>query len=317
MLQDGRPSAEAIAMLRAHPQFTTAARLVANGFLSLYQGNRLLNTVVNDRGRMLMGYFALYLHYFNDPADPLSGLTVSRMKQLCLEQNVCSAGRAEAMLLVMRLFGYLEQAPAGSDRRLRRLAATDRLIQSHHERWELILGATAHVLPDGRAALALVRQEDFTRCFVRELHGSFVRGLRILDYAPDLALFTDRNSGMMIMFSLLTAGEPDDVFPPTRPVSVAISALSRRFGVSRVHVRKLIRDAEQQGFLFRSPDAEDRISLHPQLTEGALNFFATVFLFIAQCARQAMDTSASSTRRRPVHDPETWEPVFGVMLAQM
>jgi hypothetical protein len=61
-------------------------------------------------------------------------------------------------------------------------------------------------------------------------------------------------------------------------------------------VRKLIRDAERQGFLSRSPDADDRISLHPQLTEGALNFFATVFLFIARCARQAMDTSAPQSR---------------------
>lgn len=187
--------------------------------------------------------------------------------------------------MVMRLFGYLEQAPAGSDRRL---MATDRLIQSHHERWELILGATAQVLPDGAAALAVVRQDAFTRSFVREIYRNFVLGLRILDYAPDLALFADRNSGMMIMMSLLTAGEPDASFPPAKPVSVSISALSRRFGVSRVHVRKLLRDAEQQGFLSRAPGAEDRIMLHPQLTDGALNFFATVFLFIAQCARTAM-----------------------------
>lgn len=295
MLQDARPSAEAIAMLRAHPRFPEAARQAAEGFLTLYQGNRLLNTLVNDRGRMLMGYITLYLHYFSDPADPLSGLTVSRVKQLCVEQNVCSAGRAEAMVMVMRLFGYLEPVPHAGDRRLRLLAATDdRLIQSHHERWERLFRAMAPVLPDGHAALAVMRSEDFTRGFVRELYRHFARGVRILDYAPDLALFADRNSGMMIMFSLLTAGGAGEAFPPSGPVSVSISAVSRRFGVSRVHVRKLIRDAEQQGFLARAPGADEQIVLRPQLTEAALNFFATTFLFLAQCARHAMDDGAAA-----------------------
>jgi DNA-binding MarR family transcriptional regulator len=288
LLQDACPSAEAIAMLRAHPRFPEAARVVAEGMLGLYQGNRLLNTLVNDRGRMLIGYCALYLHYFSDPNDPLSGLTVSRMKQLCLEQSICSAGRAEAMLMVMRLFGYLEQAPNTGDRRLRLLAATERLVASHQERWERAFGAMTYVMPEAEAMLAVVRDEAFTRNLVREVFGHFARGVRILDYAPDLALFADRNSGMMIMFSLLTAGGDHDTFPPAKPVSVSISAVSRRFGVSRVHVRKLIRDAEQQGFLERAAGADDRIVLRPQMTEAALNFFATIFLFLARCARDAM-----------------------------
>lgn len=292
MLQDARPSAEAIAMLRAHPRLPEAARMAAEGFLGLYQGNRLLNTVVNDRGRMLIGYIALYLHFFTDPNDPLSGLTVSRMKQLCVEQNVCSAGRAEAMVMVMRLFGYLEQAPNATDKRMRLLAASERLIESHRERWDRVFRAIAHVLPDdGEAALALIRDEAFSRNFVRQLFNHFARGVRILDYAPDLALFADRNSGMMIMFSLITGGGADDTFPPSRPVAVSISALSRRFGVSRVHVRKLLRDAEQQGFFTRAADTEELV-LRPQLTEAALNFFATIFLFLTQCARQAMDERA-------------------------
>lgn len=297
-LENGRPSAQAIAALRAHPRFAEAARTSANSIVALYQGNRLLNTLVNDRGRALMGYFALYMHFFHDPSDPLSGLTVSRMKQLCVEQNVCSAGRAEAMLVLMRLFGYLEPAPSNDDRRTRRLVATDRLIESYHERWERLFAAMALVAAEAGTAAAVVRRDDFTRALVRQLMEHFTAGLRVLDYAPELALFADHNSGMMILFSLLLSGEPEDAFPPAQPVTVSISALARRFGVSRVHVRKLLRDAERQGFVARVAGADNRFLLLPPLRDRSLDFFATVFLFMAQCARAALQECGAKPQTR-------------------
>jgi hypothetical protein len=45
-----------IAALQTHPQFQAACRATAGSMVELYQGNRLLNTVVNDRGRLVIGY---------------------------------------------------------------------------------------------------------------------------------------------------------------------------------------------------------------------------------------------------------------------
>jgi DNA-binding MarR family transcriptional regulator len=296
MLQNGRPSAESIAMLRADARFADAARAFVTGVAELYEGNRLLNTLVNDRGRFVMGFAALYMHYHGDPRDPGAALTASRIKEFCVEQNICSPGRAEAMLMLMRLFGYLEPSPSTTDRRLRILVATERLIESFHQRWERMFGALALVLPEGRAALPLVRQDSFSRAFVGQAFRQFKAGFRFLDYAPDLSLFADRNSGLMIVFSLFTAEGPHGGFPPERPVSVSISSLARRFGVSRVHVRKLLRDAEMANLIARSAGRDDQIVVQPRLREAGLNFIASMFLFVAHCIDRAIAEQTAEPR---------------------
>ena len=51
-------------------RFPAAMRLFAQGMISIYRGNRLLNALINDRGRMVIGYLALYLQ---DGGAPRSG----------------------------------------------------------------------------------------------------------------------------------------------------------------------------------------------------------------------------------------------------
>jgi DNA-binding IclR family transcriptional regulator len=93
----------------------------------------------------------------------------------------------------------------------------------------------------------------------------------------------------MIVFSLLLAGGAENEMPPRGPVSLSISDLSRRFGVSRAHVRKLLRDAADEGYLERAGSQEGHFLLRPRLIEATENFVATLFLFLAHCARAAMD----------------------------
>jgi DNA-binding GntR family transcriptional regulator len=97
---------------------------------------------------------------------------------------------------------------------------------------------------------------------------------------------------MLILASLLTASEAGDTMPPQRPVPVSISALARRFSVSRPHVLKLIRDAATEGLIERAGPNGDRVVIRPRLSEAAQNFFATMYLLFADCARDAKLHSA-------------------------
>ena len=120
--------------------------------------------------------------------------------------------------------------------------------------------AMAPVLPEIAAAMAVVRQADFTAALIRRLAERFFAGLRLVEHAPGFELFADRNAGVLIAYSLLLSGERGDAFPPQRPVRLSISAAARRFGVSRVHVRKLLRDAEEQGYLARVGSADGEVA---------------------------------------------------------
>jgi hypothetical protein len=98
---DGPLSAAAITQVRTHPRFGAAIRALASGMLGLYRGNRLLNMVINDRGRMLIAYYALYLDARGASAGRGTGFSVGELKATCAAAGVASPGRTAAMLAVM------------------------------------------------------------------------------------------------------------------------------------------------------------------------------------------------------------------------
>jgi hypothetical protein len=287
-LSESPATPEAIAAIRAHPRFRDAIRVSASGMVAKYEGTRLLNWLMDDRARLVFSYLALYLHFSHDPGDSSSGLTPTRMKVLCVAYGTCSPGRAAAMLSLMRFAGYLAPDPAVRDRRQRRLIATDKLIGLLRDRWRIHYTAMAPLLPDGEAMLAALDDPAYIRALVLAIYARYRADFRFMTLAPTLGLFAERNGGMFILFSLLAASEADDSMPPRRPLPLSISALSRRFAVSRPHVLTLIRDAAADGLIERIGPDGDRLVLSPQLADGIQTFFAVSYLFFADCAREAL-----------------------------
>jgi len=286
----------AMAALRAQPGFGRAIRATATGLVAMYHGSHLLNWLMDDRGRLLFGYLALYLHTTRDPRDSSSGLTPTRMKAICAEFDVCSPGRAGAMLSLMRFSGFLTPDIEVVDRRQRRLVATDKLYTLLRERLKLHYSAMAPLFADGAAMVAALDDKIVDGALVEAMAKRFRAGFRLVHSAPSLGLFGERNAGMLILMSLLIAGDAEDTMPPTRPVPISIAALARRFAVSRPHVLKLIRDAGDEGFLERLGADHGKVVILPRLAEATQNFFATLYLFFADCAREAMAKGAKESR---------------------
>jgi DNA-binding MarR family transcriptional regulator len=279
--------------MRAHPRFAAAIRTFAGGMLAIYRGNRVLNMVINDRGRMLIAYLALYLHDQSAPDGRGSGFSIGHLKAVAAASGIASPGRTSAMLAVMRMAGYIASASAPDDRRRHILVPTERLRLAHRERWERVAATLREVIPEAAAAFAL-HDPEFEAAYVRHTTDYFLAGFRIVDLAPKLHLFADRNAGMMILFSMILAGEPDDAILPTRPLPISISALAHRFGVSRVHVRTLLRDAEAAGLIERTGERGSHIVIRSRLAEAAETFFASAFLFTAHCGLRASEETRTS-----------------------
>lgn len=279
---DGRlPSATELARLKSHPRFAAAVVAAAAGMADLYQGNRILNHLINDRARLVFGILALDLHFSGQPSGE-QGFAATQAQQICVAHGICSAGRAAAMIALMRFGGYLQVMPS-RDRRQRLYGVTERLIAAHHERWRRLFAAIAMVGDDGAVALAALDRPAFTPAYARLLADDFRAGVRVmLDSAPELGLFAERNSGMIILFRLLADAGVDRAAVP-----VSISALAHRYGVSRAHVGKLLRDAELDGFLSLSESGGYRVTLAPNVVDAAHTFFATAFLYVGRRAVEA------------------------------
>ncbi|WP_022723194.1 hypothetical protein [Rhodopseudomonas sp. B29] len=286
MASDGEWQAR-IAQVRAHPNFPRAMRAAAAGLCSHYQGGPLLNWLMDDRARLLFGYLALHLHFSRDPADSASGLTPTRMKQLCTRFGLCSAGRAAAMLSLMRFSGYLAPDPDNSDGRSRRLVATPELLALLRSRWRANFSGATMLFDDGDELIARLDDDAFVRAFLAAMFERFNAGYRLLAYTPGLGVFSERAAGMMVMTTLISSGEDDDTVPPSRPVVLSISELSRRFSVSRVHVAKMLRDAAADGLITRGGNSGEAITLAPALKDALQLFIANALLFFFDSARAA------------------------------
>lgn len=275
-------SPAAISALRAEPGFDEAARMCAVNAIGLYRESRLLNLVVNDQGRVVIGWFAIYLHLSGG-----EGLTLSRISALCERHQVCSAGRVAAIVGLMRATGYLAPIPSG-DRRERRLIPTERLMNGQWDRWRCVFAALAHIRPEARLCLAAIGDPAFDRSLVSDLFDHYRAGFRLIGAnVPELSLIGQRKAAIMILFSLFAVGRPGEGGETVADLSV--SELARRFQVSRAHVISVLRDAQRQGLVRRGRVEGDPVVVSRALIEGVAKFLASSFLLMDHCGRRALD----------------------------
>lgn len=260
--------------------------------LALYRANRLINSVMNDRARALFTQIALHLHFAPRP-DGKSRLTISAMKDCCAENGLCSRGRCEAMLLLMRASGFFAAAPF-DDKRRRPLVPTEKLLSLQRERWAGHFVAMRHVLPAADDYLALLDDPAFVANYGFEIGGGWLAGVRVLEHSEDLFVLTERSAGMILLYTLCAGARADGPFPPAHSVPLSINALATSFAVSRKHILTLIRDAEDAGLMARGGAANNEITILPRAREGLEAFFATMFLFLAGCADRAKRNIAAA-----------------------
>lgn len=299
MLEPGRcPShpnnAPEIARLRAHADFVPAARRAAGAMMASYKGNALMNRLMNDRGRFMLSVLMLSQYYEADPR----GLTSSRLKDEAVAMDLCSRGRASAILGTFRVFGLLESVPA-ADRRLKRLAPSPKLIDMHRIRWIEVFEAIALVLPEGRIGVEHIGDERFLAAYVLAFTAAFRTGWRLFDEVPELAPFGDRDAGMMIAFSLLGTGfgEP----PPP------IAHLARSFGVSRSHVLAVLKAGVDAGLVHRVDSRVGPVA-EPELIECLLQLLAVAFIQHAAALRSAaaqIEGTQIAAPEAAAHEPTT------------
>lgn len=285
LLSDRGPvSKERRSALKDDPAFPAAVRRTAGMLFDLHQGKRVLNLIINDRGRFFVSLFVLDLHFRRQ--DEGLGLTPGRLKEMCRDQEVCSATRMSALLALMKLGGYVEPAPNRRDRRLRELVPTEKLIAHQRLRWRCHFSAAAPLLADASRALEMLDRPEFVQGLVRLISAYYCAGFRFTDHVPTLRLFAERNGGMFILFSLLAA-DPADELDCDPAARVSISGLARSIGSSRAHVLKLLKDAESERLLKRSRIGS--INLEPLLLQELYEFFALNYLMLTHFANIARD----------------------------
>lgn len=232
--------------VRAHPRFAQAARALAANSLAAGDSGKALAGIMKDAGRYVAAMWAIYLHVSG-------GLTLPRLKEICVSSGFLSPGRARAMLLYMRYLGYVVPAPDRLRGEPQRYVPTAEFRESWRDHLRLAMQAACIIEPAARIIVDRLREEDvFER--IAQLQAE---GLLSLSRARDretthIRVFMHRHAGIQIMSTMLTT--PGEAFPPDGPIPFSIAAASQRFGVSRIHIRRMLNDAVREGFFSHAND---------------------------------------------------------------
>ncbi len=219
-----------------HPDFGAAARLFATNILEVACEDRTLAAVFKDAGHYVTAMSAAYL-------DTRGGLNLTLLRQICAATGLLTANRAAALIDFMLHIGVLEPAP---DARYRTTPAFQKSWCRH------IQAALAPaVLLD--PALASVPAALDDEAVYQNFLGIQASRLYALAGEPDpfpalRASFLHPLAGCSILHRL-TLACTDDHFTPIEGATVPLAELSRQFGVSQPHVRRLLKRAEANRFL--------------------------------------------------------------------
>lgn len=238
--------------LLAHPQFAAAARQLGRNMLALAGADRALDGIVKDAGRFAATGLAMYLH-------ASGGLTLGRLKDVCAETGVASPGRARAVLLFLRFLRYIE--PAGEGARAGRYVPTRALTEAWRAIGRALFGA-AELCEPALAVLTARLDETVVVETLARIEGEMALGL-FREGRGDNALwrvFLNRYAGTQILHALMLSAGEDGPYPPEAEIGYSLSRLAREFHVSRPHVARLLKAAEQEGLVTLCDDKRLRFT---------------------------------------------------------
>ena len=252
----------------AHPRFPGARTVYVEAILGLYENDPFMSRLLIVGARSVVFFTILCLHFGRDESDCETWPTLGRLKQTVAPFGLASPRRVDDIVGHFVSKGYVASTPAPFDRRARVLAPTSRML-AHDLDWLAAYYRPLELLfPDPGYAPPLRHDPAFQQA--ARAVGKTMSGYaaRLIAHNAPFLLFMTRDAGSMILIKLVELALRGDG-SRARPVSFA--DFGERFGVSRTHVREMLRDAERANLVEMS---DGGVRLLPPLLAGFDRFIA-------------------------------------------
>jgi hypothetical protein len=235
------------ARMRASLLYPKAVRALAANMIIAGESDKALDGIFKDAGRYLAAMWAMYLHVSG-------GLTLPRLKEICAASGYLSPGRARALLLYMRYLGYVRPVSGRAHGETARYEPTATFTAAWRTHLRAALDAVCIVEPAVGLVLDRLEERAVLDSISRIQGDGLLASARDSDQsAPFIRVFMHRHAGLQILWTLILADE-HDTFPPRKPMPFSIASTARRFGVSRIHVRRLLDEAMREKLLISDQD---------------------------------------------------------------
>jgi len=229
----------------AHPQFPVARAAMVEAMLALYEHDPFLNRLLLEVGRNVVFVVIMCLDAGYDEADRATWPTLAAVTQAMSRFGIASPRRIADLVSRLVETGYLEQAPAPRDGRVRILRPTAKMTALDQD-WLVAHYAPLHALfPDPGYAPIMQRDREFQRKQRLAAVAMFPVAAQVMARNETMMQFMSREAGSMGVIKLLHLAGPNG----DTAREIAYTDIGTRFGVSRTQVRKLLEDAEAKGLV--------------------------------------------------------------------
>jgi len=280
-VDDALLSDEAVAQTRAHPDFRAAIETHAAAALRAFEAqDEASRWLTRDLGRT-----SLYLAAAILDVDPV-GLSVASLAATAAATGVASRGRVLAFVQYAQANGRLVIPPGAETWTRRQLVLRPPFFEPLRRQVQLGMNAAGMVAPEPRAALAWLKTD-------LAVSAAVAAAGRLLMFRPDLTrrhgarheIFLDREGGMLVLQYFLANQRPgrDRLLEDAK---LSRAEISRRLGISRAHLNKLLGDAAEAGAL--TFESADQVVFDPGLCEDAERYFAGMFQTTRLVARAVL-----------------------------
>jgi len=248
--------------LRRKPEFATVAAAYAGETVRLFEGRYLANKAMANIARQTVCVAILSSHF--GLADGSGGAFLSSIQTLTTAMRVCSKNTTAATVALLERLGLVVRAENRDDRRWLHIRPTEHLISAARDFRRISLAAADALFPRGNYhALFDSDQAVQERCFAIGLY-SFIAIYSSVFDLEESHVFTSTDGGMVLLLKLLSLkGRSSDA----NVVEFPFDEIGSLFGLSRTHVRRLMRKAAAGGFVRLLQNGGRRIEILPPLND--------------------------------------------------
>jgi hypothetical protein len=232
--------------LRRKPEFAAVAAAYAGETVRLFEGRYLANKAMANVARQTVCVAILSSHFGH--ADQSGGAFLSSIQTLTTAMRVCSKNTTAATVALLERLGLVVRAENRDDRRWLHIRPTEHLISAARDFRRISLAAADALFPRGNYQVLFDGDQAVQeRCFAIGLYSYIAIYSSVFDL-EESHVFTSTDGGMVLLLKLLSLRGTDES-SDGNVVEFPFDEIGSLFGLSRTHVRRLMRKAEAGGFV--------------------------------------------------------------------
>ncbi|RJT39080.1 hypothetical protein D3227_15445 [Mesorhizobium waimense] len=233
--------------ISGHPALHRCVRAQALALLQAYEAKPRLASVFATQQRWLMAHIGLALHFRRDPRDYRKELTTARFIDVIRQHQVASRNTADAFVKEMLHYNFIELVPASEDGRIRPLQPTQFTLEAVTG-WMLAHLQTLDSLDGANRVATLLERPDMLAALQPLVADGLLSSNPVREPRHTFSLFTWLNNGGVVMDWLISGVDPDQAGLDHIPTGVvSIGDFARWLKLSRTHLGRKLRDAEELG----------------------------------------------------------------------